>query len=261
MGLLLENIEPKPQINRNIVTNLVIITDSEELFRLARLKPPTAIYIKQSMTDIHTIFSYLSFSYAVIVSLEDQDLLTNVILPTCATYIIQMEPQELYITLHKDFPNLDEVYQEAKDYVKSNLLAPIENNEKYISKTYTDYSNTFFARYLSEMATNFYPIIQHKLITSLHYDEDIDKWTSYFEVLLSDKYKKDDRFKEAINNINYKRYVIGSQFLFFRPLLLYVMWLMNSVGELLDTISERTIEFLCNISYYLYTHKGLRDGI
>jgi hypothetical protein len=261
MGLLLEDIEPKPQINRNVVTNLVIVTDSEELFRLARLKPPTAIYIKRSMPDIHTIFSYLSFSYVVIVSLEDLGLITDVILPACATYIIQMEPQELYIALYKDLPNLDEVYQEAKDYVKSNPLAPIENTRKHTSKTYADYSNTFFARYLSEMATNFYPIIQHKLITSPHYDEDIDKWVSYFEILLSDKYKKDDWFKEVINNINYKRYITGSQFLFFRPLLLYVMWLMNSIGELLDTISERTIEFLCNVSYYLYTRKGLRDGI
>jgi len=261
MSLLLEDIKPKPQVNRNIIANLVIITDSEELFKLARLKPPTAIYIKPYMSDVHTIFGYLSFSYAVIVSLENQDLLTDVILPTCTTYIIQMEPQELYITLHKDLPNLDEVYQEAKDYIKSSLFAPAENDEKYISKTYTEYSNTFFARYLSEMATNFYPIIQHKLITSPYYDEDVDKWTSYFEVLLNDNYKKDSLFKEAINTINYKRYINAPKFLFFRPLLLYVMWLMNSVGELSETISERTIEFLCNVSYYLYTRKGLRDGI
>jgi hypothetical protein len=261
MSLLLEDIKSKPLINRNIITNLVIITDSEELFRLARLKPPTSIYIKQSMTDMHTIFSYLSFSYAVIVSLEDQYLLTDVILPVCATYIIQMEPQELYIILHKDIPNLGEVYQEAKDYIKSNVFNSLENDEKYASKTYMEYANTFFSKYLSEMAADFYPIIQHKLITSPYYDEDVDKWTSYFEVLLSDKYKKDDWFREAINNINYKRYITASKFLFFRPLLLYVMWLLNSVGELFETVSERTIEFLYNVSYYLYTRKGLRDGI
>ncbi len=261
MNLLLEDVKPKPQFSRNIITNLVVITDSEELFRLARLKPPTAIYVKQSMADIHTIFSYLSFSYAVIVSLEEQHLLTDVILPACATYIIQMEPQELYITLNKDIPNMEEVYQEAKDYIKSSRITFAESNEKYTSQTYAEYSSTFFARYLSEMANNFYPIIQHKLITSPYYDEDINKWTSYFEVLLSDKYKADSWFREAINNINYKRYVTAPKFLFFRPLLLYVMWLMDSVGELLENVSERTVEFIYNVSYYLYTRKGLRDGI
>jgi hypothetical protein len=156
---------------------------------------------------------------------------------------------------------LDEVYQEAKDYIKSNPINCNESNEKYISKTYAEYGNTFFARYLSEMATNFYPIIQYKLITSPYYDEDVNKWTSYFEILLSDKYKKDTHFREFINNINYKRYVNAPRFLFFRPLILYVMWLMDTVGELSESISARTIEFLYNVSYYLYTRKGLRDGI
>jgi len=121
MSLLLESIEAKPQLNRSVVTDLIIITDSEEVFRLARLKPPTVLYINESMTDVHIIFDYLRFSYIVMLNITNQNLLMNYILPICAAYIIQMESQDIYITLYKDIPSLNDVYQEVKDYVRCGL--------------------------------------------------------------------------------------------------------------------------------------------
>ncbi len=261
MSLLLESIEAQPQLNRNVVTDLIIITDSEEIFRLARLKPPTTLYINQTMTDMHVIFDYLRFSYTVILNINEQKVIMNYILPMCAAYIIQMETQDMYITLHKDIPNLNDVYQEVKDYIRSGMFVNPENTRKYVSKKYLEYCNSFLFRYFSHIATNFYPVMHPQIVNNPNYNEDINKWRSYYEVLLSDKYKRDVEFREIINSINYKRYIESSKFLFFRPLLIYVIWLLDSVGELPDSVSERFIEFLYNVSYYLQTRKGLYDGI
>ncbi len=261
MSLLLESIKAKPQLNRNVVTDLVIITDLEEIFRLARLKPPTVLYINQSMNDMHIMFDYLRFSYTVMLNVTDQNLLMNYILPMCAAYIIQMEAQDIYITLHKDIPNLSDVYQEVKDYVRSGTFVNPEDTRKYVSKTYLEYSNSFLVKYVSHMATNFYPVMHPQIVNNPQYNDDINKWRSYYEVLLNDKYKADHEFREIINNINYKRYIEAPRFIFFRPLLVYIIWLLDSIGELPDTISERFIEFLYNVSYYLQVRKGLHDGI
>jgi hypothetical protein len=261
MSLLLESIEAKPQLNRNVVTDLVIITDSEEIFRLARPKLPTTLYLNQSMTDIHIIFDYLRFSYTVMLNVNNQELLMNYILPMCAAYIIQMETQDMYITLYKDIPNLSDVYQEVKDYVRSSMFYNPENIRNYASMIYLEYCKSFLVRYVSHMATNFYPVMHPQISSSSNYNDDINKWRSYYEVLLNDKYKRDIKFKDVINSINYKRYIEAPKFLFFRPLLVYIIWLLDSIGELPDNVSDRFIEFLYNVSYYLQTRKGLHDGI
>jgi hypothetical protein len=261
MSLLLESIEAKPQLNRNVVTDLIIITDSEEVFRLARLKPPTVLYINQSMSDVHIIFDYLRFSYTVMLNIINQNLMMNYILPICAAYIIQMESQDIYITLHKDIPSLNDVYQEVKDYVLSGMFVNPEDTRRYVSKTHLEYCNSFLVRYVSHMATNFYPVMHPQIVNNPHYNDDINKWRSYYEVLLNDKYKTGNEFREIINSINYKRYIETPKFVFFRPLLVYIIWLLDSLGELPDTLSERFIEFLYHVSYYLQIRKGLHDGI